>query len=126
MSGIQHFPYRDLPLIRCAVPGGETRIARVINGSNSRQMGGGIEIADNVRYRWTTLYDEILFIHKGSMLVRTSDGKDGGREIELQAGDIIWLPEGSELDYDFTGRTCEYFYALHPVDWAERHGMKEP
>lgn len=121
MSGVEHFPYRDLPLIRCEVPGGETRIARVINGANSKQMGGGIEMAADVRYSWTTLYDEILFIHKGSMLVRTE-----GREIELHPGDILWLPEGAELDYDFTGRSCEYFYALHPFDWAARRGMKEP
>lgn len=121
MSGVEHFPYRDLPLIRCAVPGGETRIARVINGGNSKEMGGGIEMAADVRYSWTTLYDEILFIHKGSMLVRTE-----GREIELQPGDILWLPEGSELDYDFMGRSCEYFYALHPFDWAARRGIKEP
>lgn len=125
-TGIQHFPYRDLPLIRCAVPGGDTRIARVINGSNSKQMGGGIEMAENVLYRWTTLYDEILFIHKGSMLVRMADENGGDREIELRPGDIIWLPEGSELEYDFRGRHCEYFYALHPFDWAERHGMQEP
>lgn len=121
MSGVQHFPYRNLPLIRCEVPGGETRIARVVNGGNSRQMGGGIEIAEDVRYQWTTLYDEILFIHEGSMVVRTD-----GREIVAEPGDIIWLPEGATLDYDFRGRRCAYFYALHPVDWAARHGMKEP
>lgn len=121
MRAVEHFPYRDLPLIPCEVPGGATRIARVVNASNSRQMGGGIEMAENVRYQWTTLYDEILFIHKGSMLVRTQ-----GRELELGPGDILWLPEGAELDYDFTGRACEYFYALHPFDWAAKHGMKEP
>lgn len=125
MSGVTHFVHRDLPLIRCEVPGGETRIARVVNGSNSRHMGGGIEIAENVRYSWTTLYDEILFIHEGSMLIRIADEK-GGREIEAKPGDIIWLPEGSELDYDFRGRRCAYFYALYPFDWAARRGMKEP
>ena len=89
-------------------------------------MGGGIEIAADVRYSWTTLYDEILFIHEGSMLIRIADEKGGGTEIEAKPGDIIWLPEGSELDYDFIGRRCAYFYALYPFDWAARRGMKEP
>ncbi len=42
-------------------------------------MGGGLEIGENVCIHWTTLYDEILFIHEGSMIVRT-----GGKEYECR------------------------------------------
>ena len=121
MPGPLHIKHTELPMIACKVPGGETRIARVVNGSNSRHMGGGLEIVENVRFDWTTLYDEILFIHEGSMIIRTE-----GREMACGPGDIVWLPEGSTLDYDVTGRRCAYFYALYPFDWAARHGIAEP
>jgi len=121
MTGPVHFKRAELPLIACKVPGGETRIARVVNASNSQHMGGGLEIVENVRFEWTTLYDEILFIHEGSMIVRTA-----GRELDCGPGDIVWLPEGSVLDYDLTSRRCVYFYALYPHDWAARRGMAEP
>ena len=116
-----HFRHAELPMIAARLPTGETRIARVINGSNSRHMGGGLEIVENVRFDWTTLYDEILFIHEGSMLIRTD-----GRDFDCGPGDIVWLPEGSTLEYEVTGRRCAYFYALYPFDWAARRGMAEP
>ena len=80
-----------------------------------------MEIGEDVCIHWTTLYDEILFIHKGTMIVRTSSG-----ELECHPGDIVWLPEGVTLDYDMTGRRCEYFYSLCPIDWAKRNNMEEP
>lgn len=121
MAEAEHFPFKKLDFQVCKAPGGETRIARVINKRISTNMGGGLEVAENVCIHWTTLYDEILFIHAGSMIVRS-----GGNEFECGPGDIVWLPEGVTLDYDMTGRKCAYFYALYPYDWAARHGMEEP
>jgi ethanolamine utilization protein EutQ (cupin superfamily) len=121
MPNAIHFKRNELPFIPCKAPGGETTIARVINGKISRHMGGGLEIAENIKVHWTTLYDEILFIHEGSMIIRTDQG-----EMECHVGDIVWLPEGCTLDYDITGRRCAYFYALYPFDWAKRNGMEEP
>ena len=99
-----HFKRSELPFIPCKMPEGETKIARVINKEISHNMGGGLEIGEDVCIHWTTLYDEILFIHEGSMIVRTDQG-----EYECKAGDIVWLPEGVTLDYDMTGRKCELF-----------------
>lgn len=121
MADAEHFAYDKLEFATCKAPGGETRIARVINKRISHNMGGGLEIGENVRIHWTTLYDEILFVHEGTMIVRT-----GGHEYDCGPGDIIWLPEGCTLDYDMTGRRCAYFYALYPFDWARRNGMEEP
>ena len=63
-----------MPFIPCHTDGGDTKIARVINASNIRHMGDGLEIGENPKIRWTTLYDEILFIHAGSMIVRADQG----------------------------------------------------
>lgn len=116
-----HFPQDRLPFVPCRIPEGETRIARVISGELSRHMGGGIEIVEDIRYHWTTLYDEIPFIHEGGMRIGTE-----GKVFDCGPGDIIWLPEGVTLDYNITGRRCTYFYALYPFDWAVRRGITEP
>jgi ethanolamine utilization protein EutQ (cupin superfamily) len=115
------FKSAELPFKDCITPSGVTQTARTITTSISKHMGGGMEIGEDVCIHWTTLYDEILFIHKGTMIVRTSSS-----ELECHAGDIVWLPEGVTLDYDMTGRRCEYFYSLCPIDWAKRNNMEEP
>jgi ethanolamine utilization protein EutQ len=115
------FKRADLPFKDCVLPSGVTQTARTITSNFSKHMGGGMEIGENVCIKWTTLYDEILFIHAGSMIVRTSTG-----ELECHPGDIVWLPEGVTLDYDTTERRCEYFYVLYPIDWAKRNNMEEP
>ena len=115
------FKRAELPFKDCITPSGVTQTARTITGAISRHMGAGMEIGEDVCIHWTTLYDEVLFIHSGSMIVRTDAG-----EFDCKPGDIIWLPEGVTLDYDMTGRRCEYFYALYPFDWARRNNMEEP
>jgi ethanolamine utilization protein EutQ len=115
------FKAKDLPFKDCVTPSGVTQTARTITGAISRHMGAGMEIGENVCIHWTTLYDEVLFIHEGSMIIRTDAG-----EFECETGDIVWLPEGVTLDYDTKGRRCAYFYALYPFDWAARNNMQEP
>lgn len=122
MAKAIHFKRSELPMIPCKAPGGETSIARVINaGIGSQHMGGGLEIMDGVSVHWTVTYDEILFIHEGLLTIRTDAG-----EFRCGPGDIVWLPNGTTLDYDASKGRCAYFYALYPVDWAARQGMKEP
>src|SRR5687767_1052897 len=121
MPKAMHFKAKELPYKEARTPSGNTRVARTITGAISRHMGGGMEIGEDVCICWTTLYDEILFIHEGSMTIRS-----GGEAFDCQPGDIVWLPEGTTLDYDMSGRRCAYFYALYPFDWAARNNMEEP
>ena len=48
-------------------------------------------------------------------------GKGYRQKLEAKPGDVIWLPEGTPLRYE--GDKAVVFYALHPVDWLQRHGM---
>jgi ethanolamine utilization protein EutQ len=121
MSQAIHFKHDDLPFAAAKTPTGDTRIARVINDRISRHLGGGLEILDRVSIHWTVTYDEILFIHEGRLAIET-----GGRRFECGPGDIVWLPNGTTLDYDARSGRCAYFYALYPVDWAARQGTREP
>jgi len=36
-------------------------------------------------------------------------------------GDVVWIPENTPLKYE--GDKAMVFYALHPVDWRQKHGI---
>jgi ethanolamine utilization protein EutQ len=116
-----HFPHATLPWTTARTATGDTAIARVVNASNSKELGAGIEVLENVSITWTVTYDEVLFIHEGRLSIRS-----GGRTLDCKPGDIVFLPSGTELEYDALNGRCAYFYALHPVDWAKRQGIEEP
>jgi ethanolamine utilization protein EutQ len=117
----QIFRSDGLPWTTAKTSSGDTRIARVINRTNSTHMGAGIEVLDKVSISWTVTYDEVLFIHEGEMTIATGDER-----WTCRPGDIVWLPSGTSLDYDASRGRCAYFYALYPVDWAKRQGIEEP
>ena len=114
------FKRAEMTMIPAVTPSGTTSIARVINASISRHMGGGIEVLENVTIDWTVTYDEILFVVEGPLIVAFEDGDHA-----CESGDIVWLPAGTKLRYIAKGRAV-YFYALYPVDWAARQGIAEP
>ena len=114
------FKRAEMQLIPAVTPTGSTSIARVVNSSNSRHMGGGIEYLEDVTIDWTVTYDEILFIVEGPLTIAFDDASH-----VCEAGDIVWLPEGTHLKYITQGRAA-YFYAVYPVDWATRQGTAEP
>ncbi len=120
LSSPKVFKRSEMKLTPAVTPTGSTSIARVIDGSISRHMGGGIEYLENVEIDWTVTYDEILFICEGKLTLQFDDFTH-----ECTAGDIVWLPEGTHLKYIASAR-AGYFYALHPVDWAARQGTTEP
>jgi ethanolamine utilization protein EutQ len=121
MTDAIHFKRGDMPFTTARTASGDTTIARVVNAGNSRHLGAGLEILDHVSIQWTVTYDEVLFIHEGALTVTA-----GGRRFECRPGDIVWLPNGTTLAYDASAGRCAYFYALYPVDWAARQGIKEP
>lgn len=120
MSKAMIFKHSEMTLKPAVTPTGTSMIARVINGEISRHMGGGIEYLENASIEWTVTYDEVLFIHDGTLIVELE-----GVQQECTPGDIVWLPNGTHLKYIARERVG-YFYILYPFDWAKRQGMKEP
>lgn len=119
-SGPRIFKRSEMTLVPAVTPTGTTSIARVINPSNSSHIGGGIEYIENATIEWTVTYDEILFICEGRLTLEFE-----GRQHECTAGDIVWLTEGTHLKYMARER-AGFFYAVYPVDWAARQGIREP
>ena len=82
------FKRAELPFKDCRTPSGVTQTARTITGAISRHMGAGMEIGEDVCIHWTTLYDEVLFIHSGH------DDRDAPMPANFctgKPGDIVWL-----------------------------------
>ena len=95
-------------------PSGNTSIARVIGSDLSSNLGAGLEVLENVTIDWTVTYGEVRFAFEVSFIVEFD-----GKQHVCNPGDIVWLPQGTQLKYIARERAA-YFYALYPVDWARR------
>jgi ethanolamine utilization protein EutQ len=95
-------------------PPGSATIARLVGPDLGRTMGAGLATFDGCSIEWTVLYDEVIVVLDGWFRLRLAD-----RTVEAGPGDVLWIPEGTPLRYEGDGATV--FYALHPVDWRERH-----
>jgi ethanolamine utilization protein EutQ len=100
-------------------PPGSATIARLVRPDISKSMGAGIATFDGCSIEWTVLYDEVIVVLEGKFRLRL--GKDHAQVIEAAPGDVIWLPENTPLKYE--GDRAVVFYALHPADWRQRHGL---
>lgn len=100
-------------------PPGEGRIARLVGPEMSSSMGAGIATFDGCSIEWTVLYDELIVVLEGTFRMRHGPGY--GEVTEARPGDVLWIPEGTALKYE--GEKSKVFYAVHPVDWRQRHGL---
>ncbi len=98
-------------------PPGAATIARLVTPDISKTMGAGIATFDGCSIEWTVLYDELIVVLEGKFRLRVD-----GEAIEAGPGDVIWIPENTPLRYE--GERAVVFYALHPVDWRQRHGLR--
>lgn len=97
-------------------PPGEAAVARAVSTDLSATMGAGVARFDACSIAWTVLYDEVVYVIDGVFRLVTKDGV-----LEGQPGDIIWIPEGTELKYE--GEHASIFYAVYPGNWKEIHDL---
>lgn len=93
-------------------PPGHAEVARAVSGELSSTMAAGVARFDACSIAWTVLYDEVVYVIDGIFRLITD-----GKVIEGQAGDIIWIPKGTELRYE--GEQASIFYAVYPGNWKE-------
>ena len=84
-------------------------VIATVNGAVSQRLGGGIGVFENCSIPWTVTYDEILFGIDGTMRVVVADEVH-----EMGPGDILWLPEGTELIYE-ADKKATFFFAVSPA-----------
>ena len=96
-----------------AGPGREVRLADVVTGKDASPMTAGFMSwgrADS--FPWKLDYDEIDYVLEGVLHIRL-----GERVVEGRAGDVLYIPKGSEIVFATPSRV-RVFYVTYPADWA--------
>jgi ethanolamine utilization protein EutQ len=115
-SQVVHFRQSEMSFATYGGPPGKATIARLVGPDMSKTMGAGIATFDGCSIEWTVLYDEVIVVLEGKF--RLVVGKDTH---SCAPGDVIWIPENTPIKYE--GDKAKVLYALHPVDWRQKHGL---
>lgn len=102
----------DISFTHRGGPPGHAQVGRAVSTKMSSTMGAGIAHFDQCSIAWTVLYDEVIYVIAGVFKVRTNEGLLIGN-----AGDVMWIPEGTELYYE--GEQASIFYVVYPGNWKE-------
>jgi ethanolamine utilization protein EutQ (cupin superfamily) len=88
---------------------------RLVNETNSDQLGGGYFSINGVESHAIMPYDELAICLEGRLKLTVA-----GVVHDLDPGDFAWIPKGTEVT--FSGENAICFYAAYPVDWRTRDG----
>lgn len=98
------------PLGVDGAPGAE--LAEALGADRSSTLGAGFARFEECRFPWTLAYDELVYVIGGEVRVRSE-----GELLTATAGDVLFLPNGSTVEYEFPG-ACSLFFVTYPVNWA--------
>ena len=107
--------HHDLEFIPRGGPPGAAFVARAISNEISPNIGIGFARWEGAEVAWTLLYDEVIFVIEGCFELKAN-----GELYRVKPGQLLWIPEGTELVYD--GHAL-FGYVVHPGDWKQRHGL---
>ena len=113
---VAHFRKSEMNFVAFGGPPGQANIARLVGPDMSRTMGAGIVTFDACSIEWTVLYDEVIVVLEGTFRLVV-----GSEALVCTPGDVLWIPENTPIKYE--GDKAKVFYALHPVDWRQKHGL---
>ena len=101
--------YRGNGLDLTVEGGSGGNVVATVNAAVSGRLGGGIGVFENCNIPWTVTYDEIIYGIEGLLEIHTAEGIH-----RIGPGDIMWLPEGTELTY-VAREPAKFFFAVAPV-----------
>ena len=113
---VAHFRKSAMDFVAFGGPPGTATIARLVGPEMSKTMGAGIAIFDGCSIEWTVLYDEVIVVLEGTFRLVV-----GSEALVCAPGDVVWIPENTPIKYE--GDKAKVFYAVHPVDWRQKHGL---
>ena len=90
-------------------------ICRDVDPSVSQTMSCSVMEMENFEFEWTVLYDEYLYVLDGVLTIELKDGT-----VDLQAGDSLWLPDGTWHFYHV--KKARAIVAVYPANWREARG----
>ncbi|SDE65608.1 cupin domain-containing protein [Sporomusa acidovorans] len=73
----------------------------------------GFMTFDHAELPWLLHYDEADYIIEGEFTLKV-----GEQRFEAKAGDIIYIPKGSQVVFS-SPTFCKVFYVTYPANWAD-------
>lgn len=94
--------------------GDKVYLKDVLTLGESPRLGCGMMELDDTTFEWTLEYDEVDYIIEGTLDIIID-----GNTIRGEAGDIIFIPKGSHIEFSTPNKT-RFMYVTYPADWAEQ------
>jgi ethanolamine utilization protein EutQ len=82
--------------------------------SESPRLGFGVMEMDRSVFKWTLNYDEVDYVIEGTLEILID-----GRKVVGHAGDVIFIPAHSTIEFSSPGFT-RFFYVVYPANWYEQ------
>jgi ethanolamine utilization protein EutQ len=82
--------------------------------SESPRLGFGVMELDKSTFKWTLNYDEVDYVIDGTLEILID-----GRKIVGQAGDVIFIPARSTIEFS-TPNFTRFFYVVYPANWYDQ------
>ncbi len=95
-----------------APPGQDIRLRDVITAREANLCAGFMAF-DRSRLPWRLTYDEVDYVVEGTFTVQAA-----GNIYTLAAGDVLYIPKGSEVVFASPDR-ARVFYVTYPANWAD-------
>ena len=92
--------------------GDQASAVQICGADDMSELASGFGRLVNARFPWTIKYDEILIVLEGQLHVHVV-----GECLSAGPFDSIWLPKGTELEYE--AQNALIAYAFHPANWAD-------
>jgi len=108
--------HHDLDFQHRGGPPGAAWVARAVSHEVSPHLGMGFARWEGAHVEWTLLYDEVIFVIQGELELEAN-----GEHYRVTPGQMLWLPEGTELVY---GGHALFGYIVYPANWKQRHGLE--
>jgi len=66
---------------------------------------------EECRFPWTVLYDEILYVTEGEIVIESNGEKQIGKE-----GDSFFIEKGTPIVYEAVSQGT-FLFSLYPANW---------
>jgi ethanolamine utilization protein EutQ len=80
----------------------------------SPRLGIGVMEMKETSFPWTLRYDEVDYILEGTL-----DIKINGRTVSGSAGDVIYIPMYSSIEFS-APNYAKFLYVTYPADWSNQ------
>ena len=94
-------------------PGDQVYITDMLDLNESERLGCGMMEMRESTFDWELQYDEVDYIIEGTLKVIID-----GREVIGHAGDMMYIPKGSKIQFsapDF----ARFMFVVYPANWEQ-------